>query len=702
MRLCFASSSGGPLDCEAFYIERPTGGSLVKGPAEVLLFLLLDLAIIIAAARSVGALARRMGQPSVIGEIIAGILLGPTVLGRISPGAPAALFPNEVPLSQLADLGLVFFMFLVGLELDPRLMRKEGQRALSISLSGVVAPFLLGALIAVPLLSLNNGGLFASGVAKYPTAAPFALLMGAAMCITAFPVLARILVERGLYKTSLGTTVLCAAAVDDVIAWTLLAGVVGITRTGSAGEAAGTVAWAAIFVVSMLTIGRRMLKHLARRYEANGHLTVDQVAAVVVGLLLSACFTDLIGIHSIFGAFIFGTIMPRASRMTRELTDKLEDFTVVVLLPVFFMVAGLRTNLFSINSPELIGWTVVVTGAAIIGKLGGCGLAAYFNGSSPRDSLAVGTLMNARGMTELVILTVGFTLGVLSDRTFAMMVVMALVTTFMAAPILRRIIPRREMVRLLAGGDQAFAKYRVLVAIGNPDNAHALVDAGIKLTGAQRPSELLVVRLIPTPRAPEFRSGLRDEESQVDQSVEAMDRLCHQAGEAGVPARTLSFLSDDVGQDLAYVAESQHCDLVLLGWHRPSLERNIVRALVRRVFTFASCDVVVFVDRQGAGIQKAATAPVLVPADANDGGRSALEIGTRLAEGLQTTVRETTARNALESFRQQSDKVAAVVIRAVAPGTETDEFGQLTTSFEAAANCPVLVVLRKPDSSRSP
>lgn len=197
MRLCFASSSGGLLDCEAFYIEHPKGGSLVKGPAEVLLFLLLDLAIIIAAARSVGALARRMGQPSVIGEIIAGILLGPTVLGRLSPGAPAALFPNEVPLSQLADLGLVFFMFLVGLELDPRLMRKEGQRALSISLSGVVAPFLLGALIAVPLLSLNNGGLFASGVAKYPTAAPFALFMGAAMCITAFPVLARILVERG-------------------------------------------------------------------------------------------------------------------------------------------------------------------------------------------------------------------------------------------------------------------------------------------------------------------------------------------------------------------------------------------------------------------------------------------------------------------------------------------------------------------------
>ena len=192
---------------------------------------------------------------------------------------------------------------------------------------------------------------------------------------------------------------------------------------------------------------------VARRYDSTGHLSVDQVAAIIVGLLLSAYATEWIGIHSIFGAFIFGTIMPHESRMTRELTDKIEDFTIVVLLPVFFAVAGLRTNLFSINSPALVSWTLLIVGVAILGKLAGCGVAARLTGYPTRDSFAVGILMNTRGLTELVILTVGLELGVLSDRTFAMMVIMALATTFMAAPIMNRIMPRKEMVRMLAGGN---------------------------------------------------------------------------------------------------------------------------------------------------------------------------------------------------------------------------------------------------------
>jgi hypothetical protein len=225
------------------------------------------------------------------------------------------------------------------------------------------------------------------------------------------------------------------------------------------------------------------------------------------------------------------------------------------------------------------------------------------------------------------------------------------------------------------------------VALGNPDNARALVDAGIKLTGAEVPSELLLVRLVPTSRAPEFRSGLRDEESRVDRSFEAIEQLCNQASTVGVRARAISFLSDDVGQDLAYVADSQHCDLVLLGWYRASLERGVIRALIRRVAIRASCDVVVFLDRQGAGLPHAAAAPVAVRADAQQASGSALEIGKRLAKSLGTTVRQITARNEHDTFPERSEEAVALVIQARVPSADRDDFGT------AAVDCPVFTVL---------
>ncbi len=700
---------------------------------EIFLHLLLDLVIIIVAARAFGYLARRVNQPAVVGEIVAGIVLGPTLLGRFFPNVPKEIFPPEVPLKSFADVGLIFFMFLVGLELDTVLMRKEGRRAFQISLSGIVAPLGLGMLLATQLVSVNNGGTFQDGTTHPPPTLTFALFLGASMCITAFPVLARILVETGLYKRPVGTAALCAAAVDDAIAWILLASVVGLARNGSASAALPAFLLTALFVLFMVFVGSRLLNLLAKRYDALGHLTIDMVAVIMAGVLLSAYATERIGIHAIFGAFIFGAIMPKRSGLTKELADKVEDFTVVVLLPIFFTVTGLRTNLFALNSPSLVGWLVVIIAIATIGKFVGCGLAARLTGSSRHDSIILGALMNTRGLTELVILTIGSSLGVLSDRTFAMMVIMALATTVMAAPVVNRVTSRDEQIRDLVGGpapDPATAPAaRVLVAIGNPLNAPNLVDAAIRLTGGRRPAELLLVRLIPTVRAPEFRTGLLEAESQVEAAIESMRPLVEQAAAAGVVARPISFLSDDVSPDLARVARDQQCDTILLGWLRASLPKHVIQALVHRIFTLASCDVAVFVDPEGSGIKPMPDEPVVVVLDSTEQDEGTIRFGVQLAKDMGTSVKLVgyvsdqggrIATVASEELAQQADALrqssglwvvpvfvegdaqesaltetrdGAVAIVPVGPDWYTEEdFGHPAAELSEMTGCPMLIV----------
>ena len=611
-----------------------------SGQVNILLYLLADLAIIIAASRLMGSAAKRIGQPAVIGEVLAGIILGPTILGRLDADWPAQIFPAAVPLRSIADLGLVFFMFLVGLELDQKLLRSQGRRAVQISVSGVVTPLILGIAVGYALFSVNNGGTFLDGTER-PDRATFALFLGAAMCITAFPILARILVETGLYKTSVGIATLCAAAVDDVIAWILLAGVVGIVENGSPAAAGRAFILTAIFVVLMVIVGRRALALLATRYDRSGHLTVDQVAIIVGGLLLSAWATEFIGIHSIFGAFIFGAIMPKRSGMTRELTDKLEDFTVVVLLPVFFLVTGLRTDLFTLNSFSLLGWLGLILGAAVIGKFAGCSLAAKATGSTIKDSVVVGALMNTRGLTELVILTIGLQLGVLSDVTFAMMVIMALATTVMAAPIVNRLMPRSSVLASISEPEReglAPVAVRILVAIGNLANAPQLVDAGIRLTGVQRPAELLLVRLTPPSRTSELRTGLQDEAVDAQSEIEAIRALVEQATDAGVTARTLSFISEDIGSDLARVAGEQRCTMLLTAWQRPSEPVAVVRAMVQRAFRLAPCDVAVLVDLRGEGIRPRDGQPLVLALSGGSHDGAASSAATNLAANLGSAI----------------------------------------------------------------
>ena len=408
--------------------ETPAGwiAPLRHNLADPLPRLLLQLVVIVVAARTVGAIFKRWGQPAVIGEMIAGILLGPSLLGWLWPSAQAFLFPSSSlgALRLLSQIGVVLFMFLVGIDLDAAHLRSMAHAAVWVSHISITVPFLLGT--ALSLLIYRT--LAPAGISFIA----FALFMGIAMSITAFPVLARILEERGLSRTPLGATAIACAAVDDVTAWCLLALVVTIVKAGALSGALVTFLLTIAFVGFMLLV----LKPAATRLlptEVGGEALI---AGAVSFLFLSALATEVIGIHALFGAFLAGVAMPRHPSVRSYVRRRLETFAAVLLLPLFFAFTGLRTQIGLLD--DLAGWLVClgVLGVAIAGKLGGSMLAARVTGMSWPDSFALGALMNTRGLVELIVLNLGYDLGILSPRVFSMMVLMALVTTFMTGPLL--------------------------------------------------------------------------------------------------------------------------------------------------------------------------------------------------------------------------------------------------------------------------
>ncbi|MGH9275043.1 MAG: cation:proton antiporter [Acidimicrobiales bacterium] len=393
----------------------------------------LAVSVILVAARLVGLMFRRVRLTQVMGEIVAGIVLGPSLLGAIWPAANEYLFPATVIalLDIVGQFGLVFFMFLVGLELNRRLVRGIGHRVVLMSHVSIIIPFTIGAALAVVLYPQLGSGRFVG----------FALFMGAAMAITAFPVLARILKDTGLDRTPLGALALTCAAVDDLTAWCILAGVVAVVNASGAADVVRTVLLTVGFVGFMGFAVRPLLLRGALALRRRGELEQALVPVVLVCLLLSAWATEMIGIHVIFGAFLLGVVMPRPPWVRREIQARLEDVTVVLLLPVFFAVVGLSIRVSLLDQAELWLFTGAIIVAACVGKLGGSMFAARVIGYPWRQSTALGLLMNTRGLTEIVILTVGQRLGVVSPALFVMMVLMALVTTLMATPILSVVYP---------------------------------------------------------------------------------------------------------------------------------------------------------------------------------------------------------------------------------------------------------------------
>lgn len=410
-------------------------------PAETAIHFFLQLTVILAACKLAGLAAQRVGQPQVVGEMIAGVVLGPSLLGRMAPELQSDLFPtgtSNVVLYTASQVGLVLYMFIIGLNFDVDHVRQRAGTAAAVSITGTVAPLAVGALAAIPLL--GAGGFFGDGV----NLGMAMMFLGASIAITAFPMLARIIFEKKLTGTSLGTLALACGATADAISWCILAAVLAIHRS-SPMLAVVAIGGGLLYTMVLLTIGRRGLSSLGRMADDNRAVTPSMLSTVLILLMACAWFTDVIGIYAIFGAFILGVAMPSGLFAT-DLTDKLEPLTTKLLLPLFFVYSGLNTQIGLVNSPALWGVTLGLIVVAVVGKGVACAVAARLSKVPMRESVALGALMNARGLIELILLNIGLEAGIITPTLFTILVLVAVVTTLMTSPIFERVYGRHRQL----------------------------------------------------------------------------------------------------------------------------------------------------------------------------------------------------------------------------------------------------------------
>jgi Kef-type K+ transport system membrane component KefB len=407
-------------------------------PSDFSIHFFLQLAVIILACRVVGWLGQKLlGQPQVVGEMIAGVVLGPSLLGLLFPDFQSALFPKETRnvLYAGAQFGVGLYMFLVGTTLQLDHFKSKAKSAAAVSAAGIGTPFLV-AVVLTPFL-LTVPGLFAPGISQ----ANATLFMGACIALTAFPMLARIINERGLNHSALGTLSLTAGAFDDAVSWCVLA-IVLATFGGGAGVAILAIGGAFLYAAFMILFARRLLAPLGRAVEAKGEMSNTVMAITLMLFCTSAFLMDAIGIHAIFGGFILGVFMPRGL-FVEELKRKVEPFAVVVLLPMFFTYSGLNTRMDMVNSVPLLLIALGILAASILAKFGACWAAARLAGEDNRTALGIGALMNSRGLMELIIINIGLQKGIIGPTLFSMLVLMAIVTTMMAGPLFELVYGRK-------------------------------------------------------------------------------------------------------------------------------------------------------------------------------------------------------------------------------------------------------------------
>ncbi len=565
----------------------------------------IAMLVVMLFARLCGAVMPKIRQPRVMGEVLAGIILGPTVFGAVLPTIQGQLFASDIVpyIGVASNLGLIFYMFLIGLEVDFTQLRGRVGMTLAISNTSLLFPLMLGLAAALPLFTvLGPNTRFIA----------FALFIAVSMSVTAFPVLARIISERRMTRRPLGTLALSAAALNDVSAWFLIALATAVAGAGTGLDVLRTIGEALLYGVVMVVLVRRLLGRAAVAYDEAGRVPGTWITIIFAGVLLSAVVTDKIGVAVIIGGFTMGVVMPRHAGLTHEVTQRVEDFVLTLLLPLFFAYTGLRTNVGLLGRPELILITLGLIAMAIAGKFGGTLVAARTMNLPWRHSAALGAMMNTRGLTELIVLNLALDAGVISPALFTALVVMALVTTLMTGPLMRLIDPRNRFgeapeeelaaaTRLTVEEAPAPTK-SILVAPQTDAALEPLLSLALPLAYSEPPRELILLRLVPPPRGTAIRGGLQTEEYEVRESSDLLERTRLDLLDRGVTSRAVAITSAQPGRDLTRLAQQPEIDLVLLDGRRPLLGDGVPRGDVGAVLGDAPCDVAVLVARESAQV----------------------------------------------------------------------------------------------------
>ncbi len=528
-----------------------------------LAILLAQIITIILAARVFGWLFRKIGQPSVMGEMVAGIVLGPSLVGAYFPEVSQLLFPVESlgNLHFLSQIGLILFMFVIGMELDLSALKNKADDAVLISHASIVIPFSLG---------IGLSYIIYQDLAPPDTAfLPFALFLGIAMSITAFPVLARIVQERGIHKTRLGSIVITCAAADDITAWCILAAVIAVVNAGSFVSSLYIMAMAVLYVIVMLKVVRPFLKRVGDLKDSSESLSKPVVAIFLLMLIISSYATEVIGIHALFGAFMAGAIMPENTKFRSIFIEKVEDISVILLLPLFFVYTGLKTQINTIDDPELWKMTGIIVAVAVAGKFVGSAVAARFVGQNWADSLTIGALMNTRGLMQLIVLNIGLELGVLSIEIFTMMVIMALITTFMTGPALDIIdFFSKRSKKTAKDIAQAVNQFKILISYGSAENGKSLLNLANALAGKEKNSPVSVLHMTLSNEMHTFDVDELEAKSFVP--------IEEEAARLNQPIVKQFKISNDIDSDIVEAANTGTHQLLLVGMGKSIFEGTLL------------------------------------------------------------------------------------------------------------------------------
>ncbi len=542
--------------------------SMLHNFQDPLAILLAQIVMIILTARIFGWFFKKIGQPTVIGEIIAGIVLGPSLVGMYFPEFSAALFPvaSLGNLKFLSQIGLILFMFVIGMELDVKVLKNKASEAIVISHASIIIPFAMG--IGLSYFVYNQ---FAPQGVEFLS---FSLFMGIAMSITAFPVLARIVQERGIHKTRLGAIVITCAAADDITAWCLLAVVIAIVKAGDFVGSLYVISLALLYVLAMLFIVKPFLKRIGDLYAEKENIGKPVMAIFFLLLIISSYATEVIGIHALFGGFMMGAIMPDIAKFRMIFIEKVEDVSVILLLPLFFVFTGLNTQVGLLNDPYLWKVTAGIIAVAVVGKFVGSALAARFVGQNWHDSFTIGALMNTRGLMELIVLNIGLELKVLTPEVFTMMVIMALVTTFMTGPaldLLDLIFKNKRESETAEFMDED--KYRILISFGNNEKGKALLHLANGLTKKQKTAT--VITAMHLSQSDELHSFNMEEIER-----ETFEPIYDESDHLGVKLLSIFKVTNDIETEIADVANNGDYDLLLVGVGKSIFEGSLLGKVI--------------------------------------------------------------------------------------------------------------------------